>query len=95
MTLTDLEAPLSGYVIERTDRVAYLPAIISAEPGAGHVRDLLATLVATHDVVVVPCVVSERLRGMLERRDFHPETHYAQEIGEHVDCWVWRKAHEA
>ncbi len=91
----DLESPLNGYYISRTERVAYLPVVISTEPGNGHVGRFVDQLKADHDVVVVPCVMNGRLAEMLERRGFHRETHYVAYLNEHdPDVWVWRRPEE-
>lgn len=88
----DLPAPLVGYSISRTERVAYLPVVMSTEMGRGHVSRLLDRLTAAHDVVVVPCVMSRRLAQMLERRGFHRELHYVAYLDTYdPDVWVWRR----
>lgn len=90
MSAVDLAPPLSGYTISKTERVVYLPAVMSEDEGKGNVGLLLLSLQETHDVVIVPGVVSERLLGMLQRRGYHAEMHYAKEMDESVECWVWR-----
>lgn len=95
MSVIDLKPPLRGYFVSHVERVAYLPAILSDEEGQGHAGRLLLELQDSHDVVVVPSVVSERLAGMLGRRGYHVELHYAVSMCEHVECWVWRRSTEA
>lgn len=92
MTVIDLKPPLRGYMTTETLKVAYLPAVMSDEQGAGHVGRLLLELQDAYDVVIVPGIVSDRLRGMVQRRGYHPETHYSREMDEYVECWVYRKS---
>lgn len=91
MRTVDLVPPLSGYVCTEEISRVYLPAIFSLEPGRGHVGRYLKVLQETFDEVVVPGVVSPKLAGMLERRGYMVERHWAPELSEHVDCFVWRK----
>lgn len=87
----DLQPPLNGYIVTETVRRVYLPAVMSLEPGQGNVSELLASLTAEYDEVIVPGVISETLAGMLQRRGFKRETQWAAEMDEHVVCLVWRK----
>jgi hypothetical protein len=94
VSVVDLEPPLAGYYISKTERVCYLPVIESLEEGQGHVGRLLERLQAEHDVVVISTVMSDRLRGMLERRDYRRETHFAAGFDDYVHCYVWRRPEE-
>lgn len=87
-----LEAPLIGTLIERTERVAYLCDIVSGDEGKGHVGRLIDRLKTEYDVLVAPNVISARLEGILERRGFEMEIHFAREpFDSHVHCVVWRR----
>ena len=89
---SDLPGPLAGYKVSRSERIAYLPVVMSLEPGHGHVSALLRQLQSEHDQVVVPCVMSRRLVQMLQRRGFHRESHWVDMVGEYDDnVWVWRR----
>ena len=87
----NLPEGLNGYVIHKTERVAYLPVVANPNEGNGAVGRLLDSLKADHDVVVVSTVTSERLQGMLERRGFCPEVHCSAYMDEPVECMVWRQ----
>lgn len=87
----DLVPPLSGYTIIETLVRVYIPAVASLDPGKGHVSDLLAYSMERADEVVVPCVLSPILQGMLERRGFMVEPQWVAEMDEYVECMVWRK----
>lgn len=78
-------------MILREERTAYLPVVLNPNEGDGSVGKLLDSLKQEHDVIVVSTVSSARLMGMLVRRDFHPERHFAQEMDEFVDTMVWRR----
>lgn len=91
MKTVDLAPPLQGYICYEEISRVYLPAIASLEPGKGHVGRYLSVLQDTYDEVIVPGVVSPKLAGMLMRRGYKIESHWAREIEEHVDCFVWRK----
>lgn len=91
MKTIDLAPPLIGYICTEEVSRVYLPAIYSMEPDKGNVGRYLTTLQETFDEVVVPAVISPKLAGMLERRGYKIEKHWASEISEHVDCYVWRE----
>ena len=83
--------PLLGSLIERTERVAYICDIISGDPGKGHVGAYIDSLKGEFDVVVCANIISEVMYGILARRGFQPEVHYAGEpFNEHVQALVWR-----
>lgn len=82
--------PLIGTLIERTERVAYVCDIASRDPGKGHVGRYIDALKQEYDVVVCANVINDVMAGILARRGFQTEVHYAPPFGEHVPCWVWR-----
>lgn len=92
MTTIDLQPPLVGYICTEEITRVYVPAIASLEPEKGHVGRFLLSLQDTYDEVVVPGVISPILGAMLERRGYKIEKHWAPELEEHVDCFVWRKS---
>ncbi len=89
--VVEFDAPLSGYMVAETIHRAYLPAILNREQGNGAVGRLLADLQERYDEVIVPEVLSERLAGMLHRRGYQREIHWAPEHGDHVECYVFRR----
>ncbi len=87
--LADLAPGLRGYLYRRTERIVYLPVISNENEGDGAVGRFLEELKVAADAIVVATVMNQRLQGMLERRDFHPELHYTP-LGQ-VACMVWRR----
>jgi len=87
----DFEEPLQGYYVTDVQRVVFMPVISSLDPGKGLVGAQIDKFKEDYDVVVVPTVMSEKLEGMLLRRDFHPETQWSRAMQEHVHCFVWRR----
>src|SRR5437773_2560637 len=82
-----LDPPLDGWYMV-AGRTVVLSFVIAREEGA-HVIDLLAQWMTEYDVIQVPNP-SSRMRGICERRGFKSELIWASEMGEHVECMVWR-----
>jgi hypothetical protein len=75
-----------GYT-EEHDGALYVPVIYSTEPGRGNVSRYLDSLPRDRRVVV-PCVISSTLAGMLVRRGFVEEWEWNAELEEAAPCWV-------
>jgi hypothetical protein len=80
-----------GYAMDERERGLYVPIIHSLAKGKGNVGRFLDAL-KERPLVKIPNVMSAVLRGMLERRGFVQEREYAEDFGESVEVWVWRKA---
>jgi hypothetical protein len=78
---------VTGYTVDMPDGTLNVPYVQAERPGSGDVGRYLDSL-ARDRRVCVPCVISARLQGMLERRGFLPEQEWAEEVGEWVDCMV-------
>ena len=66
--------------------VLWLSFIVAMRPGAGDVGRYLDALPRDR-TVVVPCVVSSRMAGMLGRRGFVSHMEHVDGMGE-VDVWT-------
>lgn len=87
MKVLDLLAPgVLGYSVEE-DGALYIPVIMAEKEGSGDVGRFLDGL-PRDKTIKVPGVASERLRGMLERRDFRSTSEWAEEFGERVEVFV-------
>jgi hypothetical protein len=73
------------------DGAIYIPVIWSTDEGQGNVSRYLDGLPRDR-TVRVPCVVSSRLAGMLQRRGFVEVREWSEEMDEHVDIWERRAA---
>ncbi len=73
-----------GYTVDMPDGTLNIPYIQAERPGSGDVARYLDSLPRDRRVCV-PCVLSERLWMMLERRGFQPALEWAEEAGEWVD----------
>lgn len=69
-----------------TPRGTYYPLVYAARRGAGDVGRFLDALPRDRRVAF-PTVASDRLRGMLERRGFRPETERDDDLGD-VEVWA-------
>lgn len=78
-----------GYAIEDKDGSIYIPVLWMRKPGTGEGSAFLDSLPRDR-TIKVPGVMSARLRGMLERRGFRPESEWAPEFGEYVEVYVRR-----
>ena len=83
--LEQLAPGVTGYTREWNDSL-YIPYIRADREGNGDVGRYLDSL-PTDRRVVVPCVISKRLEGMLKRRGFTPAWEWSEYMGEHVEIW--------
>jgi hypothetical protein len=88
--MDELAPGVLGYAMDVRERGLYVPIIHSTEEGKGNVGRFLDRL-KERPLVKIPNVMSAVLRGMLDRRGFVVEREYAEDFGESVEVWVWRK----
>ncbi|HEY6072862.1 MAG TPA: hypothetical protein VIV15_05580 [Anaerolineales bacterium] len=86
--LEELSPGIRGYTMER-DGALYIPLVIATERGTGAMKRYFDVLMASGRTVKFPNVVSEQLRGMLERRGFRLTVERDDLFGEEVDVWVY------
>lgn len=75
-----------GYAIEVNGAIV-VPLVLMDRTGCGEGSRFLDALPLDR-TVKFPCVISHRLRAMLERRGFTTYQEWAPEIGEHVEVFV-------
>jgi hypothetical protein len=80
----ELGPGITGYKIEYRG-ATYYPLLISREEGKCHMRAFLDSL---RGPVKVPCVTSDVLRGMLDRRGYVRTLEVEERFGEEVEVWV-------
>ena len=88
--LDELAPGVLGYAMDCGERGLYVPVVRSTDEARGNVGRFLDAL-KERPLVKVPNVLSAVLRGMLERRGFVLEREFAEDFGESVEVWVWRK----
>ena len=77
----DVLAPgVLGYAVE-ADGMIYIPVIVAEREGSGDVGRFLDSLSPR---CAIPCVISERLLGMLDRRGWVPSQEFDENVGEEV-----------
>lgn len=81
---------ISGYTVRDGESI-YVPVLISDEPGKGNVGRYINELIQREKCVKFPNVINPKLVDMLVRRGFKLEWEYAEEFGEHVEVYVWRR----
>ena len=81
--LVQLAPGVRGVAVEHSGCTWY-PAIVAEHEGSGDVGRWLDSL--GHSARI-PCVTSERLRGMLKRRGWRLGNRYVSEVHEYVDVW--------
>jgi hypothetical protein len=85
MGVQELLAPgVVGYTWEMPDGSLNIPLITALRPGSGDVGRYLDGLPHGRHIRV-PCVISARLQGMLERRGFTPAQVWSEDFEEWVD----------
>lgn len=77
---------VNGYQVV-TPRANYIPMLMATEEGHGDVGRFLDGLDRTQ-TWKIPCIISGRLIGMLERRGWRPTREYTARHDEWVDVWV-------
>ena len=83
----ELAPGVMGYAVEK-DGTLYVPFMAARRPGTGDVGRFLDALATESRPVIVPNVISVRLRGMLERRGWIAEERWSEENEEHVEVYV-------
>lgn len=78
----ELEDGVRGAVFDREDGL-WIPLIRAEEPGSGDVGRFLDGLPRDRRIVF-PNVLSDRLRGMLERRGFEEGREWIEDVGEEI-----------
>jgi hypothetical protein len=84
--LDELAPGVLGYAIEK-DGAIYIPIVVAQQEGSGDVRRFLDNL--PKDVTYkFPCVISQRLLGMLQRRGFERTLEHDPMTDSDVEVWV-------
>lgn len=86
MAEEELAPGVWGYRCDTPEGI-YFPVINAARPGSGDVARFLDSLPRDRRVVF-PTVLSDRLRGMLERRGFEVSVEWSDEFGADVEIMV-------
>ena len=76
-----------GYLYRKGDDI-YISAIISKEPGCGHLSRLFETIRKAGFVIKVPCPFNH-MREIVRRKGFRLAPEIDEQFGEEVETWVW------